>query len=185
MSLLKWAGAGVVLVGLLVLGVAVRNKYFKQREIVIGSGLNRAAVYVPTDLVYSPTSQGTKVEMYSPDRTLNQYYYQTGGVQLWLAWNNPRTANIADIPMALASKTEVQAKMGQATIYIYPGADGDGHGRGQMGSVHQGEISVGTSSLGFYCYDHSSGGVVSPRCTEIINMVVKTIRAGWRSYLPF
>lgn len=122
MSLLKWAGAGVVLVGLLVLGVAIRNKYFKQREIVIGSGLNRAAVYVPTDLVYSPTSQGTKVEMYSPDRTLNQYYYQTGGVQLWLAWNNPRTANIADIPMALASKTEVQAKMGQATIYIYPGA---------------------------------------------------------------
>lgn len=169
------------------------NMINHQRKVTISIEDLQSSFFVPSFLqtqdelktkknVYANISGG--IELYSKDKKVNQYYYQISGMDVTLGLGIPWHASTENIPFDLAKKTVIQSSVGTVTLYTYPGADGDGHGRGHLGYVFQGDIlfklhtnqnySVG---LFFSCYDHSSGGSISVRCAKTIQMLLKTVHA--------
>ena len=126
----------------------------------------------------SHTFNQTKLtsNLYTTDRKLNQYYYQIQGVDLVIGTS--RDSYTSNIPTGILKQgpQKIAIPAGKVLLYMYPGADGDGHGRGELGSVHQGVVRLtNNTSVTFSCYDHSSGAKISDRCTQILETIFNTI----------
>lgn len=183
----------VVFIGFIcMLAIPIINSWNHQRKITIELGGNMFStaidMYVPSYLftnqelqnthhneIFTNTKAENSINLFSLDKRVNKEYYQINGVDLFISYRTPMQPYTENIPFAIAQKTTIQTPSMQAVVYLYPGADGSGHGRGKLGSVHQGQISLDATKgvgLTFYCYDHSSVGKVSQRCEQTVNKLI-------------
>lgn len=169
------------------------NSLNHQRQVILRSNPITISFSVPsylhtqkelqngiTNETFTNITAENSFNLYSSDKKINQYYYQVNGmdVLIMIMVHSPSEPYNENIPFDIAKKTTLYIHSGIATLYIYPGADGDGHGRGKLGSVHQGTISLDSSKnigLAFYCYDHSSGDKISQRCDNTVQMLLNTV----------